>query len=85
MPKTVPLDPTLTVNDIVLAIPAALIPLSARGIDTCCRGNESLATAAAAIGVDPMIIIAEIEATPDVSGAPTPSACGCANSPRRDH
>jgi iron-sulfur cluster repair protein YtfE (RIC family) len=75
------IDPTLSVNDIIAAFPAALRPLSARGIDTCCRGNQSLAHAAAAIGVAPEVLIGEIVSA-EGTGADTIScACGCSPQP----
>ena len=54
------IDPTLSINDIVAAFPSAITPLSARGLDTCCRGKLSLADAAKAEGLDPELLIAEI-------------------------
>jgi iron-sulfur cluster repair protein YtfE (RIC family) len=61
------LDPTLTINDIVAVFPAAIGPLSARGLDTCCRGKLSLIDAAEAIGVEPEVLTAEILASAEAN------------------
>ena len=74
------LDPALSINEIVHRFPAVLGPLGAYGIDTCCRGDESLANAAASIGIEPRKFAAAIMSVA-ASGAPLAepeeSACGC--------
>ncbi len=77
------IDPTITVNDIVDAFPSAVRILSTRGIDACCRGQESLAEAAKAVGLMPEALVREI-----VAAAATPSdapscSCGCASKAKR--
>jgi iron-sulfur cluster repair protein YtfE (RIC family) len=73
------LDATITVNDLLLRFPDAVATLTAYGIDTCCRGNETLARAAAFVGADPTRLLADV-----TSGAPAgpakAGACGCHHS-----
>jgi iron-sulfur cluster repair protein YtfE (RIC family) len=54
------LDRTLTVNEIIQRVPTAVVTLAAHGIDTCCRGNESLDLAAAEAGIDPDVLLSQI-------------------------
>lgn len=68
------LHPSLSINDVIRIVPAAVGPLHAHGIDACCRGNESLATAAAGAGVEPIVLIAEIAGA---NRAATGVCCGC--------
>jgi len=70
------LDATITVNDLLQRFPDAVGLLSAQGIDTCCRGDQSLARAAAFVGADPDRLLAEITAGA-VAPPPKPCACGC--------
>ncbi|MEO7996517.1 MAG: DUF542 domain-containing protein [Gemmatimonadaceae bacterium] len=70
------LDPTSSVNDALLRFPAAVTVLSARGIDTCCRGNESIATAAANSGISAEALINDIANAP-ASDALVKSSCSC--------
>lgn len=55
MPSSQPLapvvDPTLSVNETLRRWPAAVGPLNAFGVDTCCGGAASLEMAAADAGV----------------------------------
>jgi iron-sulfur cluster repair protein YtfE (RIC family) len=74
MQSSQPLDATITVNQLVQRFPDAVGALSALGIDTCCRGNQSLAMAAAAVGVDPDRLFAEV--TSAQTTIPLKS-CGC--------
>ena len=67
MSTIVSFDPTISINELLRQYPAAVTPLAARGIDTCCRGNDSLQTAAASVGVDPSALHMEIVECP--SGA----------------
>jgi iron-sulfur cluster repair protein YtfE (RIC family) len=84
MPTYDLVDPTLTVNEILQRFPTAIVTLSSYGIDTCCRGNQSLARAAASAHVDPHRILAEITAK-SASALPTLATpahacdCGCSN------
>jgi iron-sulfur cluster repair protein YtfE (RIC family) len=76
MPSYDQLDATITVNDLLQRFPEAVGTLSAYGIDTCCRGNQSLARAAAFVGVDPDRLLAEV--TSAKPAAPSkPCTCGC--------
>jgi len=70
------LDQTLTVNEIVKRVPFAIATLAAYGIDTCCRGNESLDRAAAEAGVDPAALLAQIAVAPR-GGLPVTNQCSC--------
>ena len=45
------IDPALSVNAVLARWPAAIGPLNAAGIDTCCGGGDSLAVAAAQAGI----------------------------------
>lgn len=76
------IDPSMSVNELLQHVPAALTALSARHIDTCCRGNDSLATAAASVGVDLETLCAEIaKASPsDVTNGA--SSCSCTSHAR---
>jgi iron-sulfur cluster repair protein YtfE (RIC family) len=46
-----PLDPSLSVNEVLARWPAAVAPLNALGVDCCCGGGASLREAAASAGV----------------------------------
>lgn len=69
------LDRTLTVNEIIQRVPSAIVTLAAHGIDTCCRGNESLDRAAAEAGIDPAALLAQIASAP--RGLPVANQCSC--------
>lgn len=68
-------DPRRSINDILQEYPAAVATLSVRGIDSCCRGDESLAAAASALGLDAATLANEIIAS--AGGAPPPKPCSC--------
>jgi iron-sulfur cluster repair protein YtfE (RIC family) len=72
-------DTTITVNDLLQRFPDAVSALSAYGIDTCCRGNQTLALAAGFVGVDPDRLLAEIT-NGATAGPAKPCACGCHHS-----
>jgi len=46
-----PIDPDLSVNEIIRRWPATMGPLNDAGIDTCCGGAASLRDAASDAGV----------------------------------
>ena len=71
-----PLDATITVNDLLQRFPEAVGLLSSHGIDTCCRGHQSLARAAAFVGADPDQLLAEITRGSPAASA-KPASCGC--------
>lgn len=48
---TAPIDPDLSVNEVIRRWPAAIGPLNEFGIDTCCGGAASLRDAATDAGV----------------------------------
>jgi iron-sulfur cluster repair protein YtfE (RIC family) len=78
-----PLDATITVNDLLLRFPTAVTTMSAHGIDTCCRGHQSLARAAAFVGVDAEQLLAEITGAALPAPRPAPAhrcSCGCNDS-----
>jgi regulator of cell morphogenesis and NO signaling len=64
MPPTKPVDlPHWTVNETLLAAPAAAAILNRFGIDTCCGGTQTLAEAACSVGLAPDILVAALEHT----------------------
>ena len=79
------INPTRTVNEIVEDFPAAIRHLSDRGIDTSCRGNQSLAHAAAIVGIAPEVLIAEIIAAEGSSADTITCACGCTPQPLKSN
>jgi iron-sulfur cluster repair protein YtfE (RIC family) len=70
------LHPQLSVNDILRHYPTAVRVLSAYHIDSCCRGNQSLATAASDLGLDPNRGVTDIVANEDAD-AELPARCSC--------
>lgn len=46
------IDQDLTINEVLLRSPSAVSVLNAYGIDTCCGGEDSVASAAASNGID---------------------------------
>ena len=56
------LDPTLTVNEVLLRHPATTVVFNAFGVDACCGGAASLADAARDAGVPPATLLAALEA-----------------------
>jgi iron-sulfur cluster repair protein YtfE (RIC family) len=70
------LDAQLSINDILRHHPAAVAVLSAYRIDSCCRGDQSLAIAAADLGLDPARIAEAIVASAGVD-AELPVRCSC--------
>jgi iron-sulfur cluster repair protein YtfE (RIC family) len=62
-------DPSLTVNDVLRRWPAAVAPLNALGIDSCCGGGASLREAAdeAGIPLDDLLAAIESAAAPEGS------------------
>jgi iron-sulfur cluster repair protein YtfE (RIC family) len=76
MATYVKFDATITVNELLHHFPAAIETLSCYGIDACCRGNLSIAEAAAFAGIDPERLLAEVSAAKPT--APVKAcACGC--------
>jgi len=55
--------PRWTVNETLLAAPAAAAILNHFGIDTCCGGTQTLAEAARSVGLAPDVLIATLEHT----------------------
>jgi len=70
------LDAQLSINDILRHHPAAAAVLGAVRIDSCCRGDQSLAAAASDLGLDPAQIAEAIAAGADVD-AELPVRCSC--------
>lgn len=52
MPSRSVLDPSLTINEIILAHPQTVAVFNRFGIDACCGGGVGLEEAAARDGVD---------------------------------
>ena len=76
MPSYDQFDATIPVNDLLLRFPDAVATLTAYGIDTCCRGNQTLARAAAFVGADPDRLLAEVTSGA-APGPAKPCTCGC--------
>jgi regulator of cell morphogenesis and NO signaling len=58
---TAPVDPALTVNDVLARWPAMLPLLNAFGIDTCCGGSDTLPDAARRADVPLPVLLAAVE------------------------
>lgn len=56
-----PIDPSRTVADLVIEVPARARVFERLGIDYCCAGKRSLAQACARKGADPAVVAAELE------------------------
>ena len=71
-----PIDPSLSVNEVLRRWPSAVSVLNAFGIDTCCGGTLPLATAAlhAGIPVGEVIAAIGVAATRRSAEAPARSA-----------
>jgi len=70
------LDARLSVNDILRHHPAAVSVLSAYRIACCCRGEQSPATAASELGLDPAHIVEAITGDA-IADAELPGHCSC--------
>jgi regulator of cell morphogenesis and NO signaling len=55
-------EPDATLAELVIACPALAARLDARGLDYCCGGQRSLASAVSAAGLDLAVIMAELGA-----------------------
>ena len=55
------LTPELTVGSLVLERPALSRVFSRHGIDYCCGGKQTLAQVCARLGLDPVMLLAELE------------------------
>ncbi len=55
------LSPSLSVNEVLRLWPNALDIINRHGLDTCCGGNLSLATAAASAGTDLNTLLHELK------------------------
>ncbi|HXT17304.1 MAG TPA: DUF542 domain-containing protein [Gemmatimonadaceae bacterium] len=80
------LDIQMSINEVLGQYPSAGALLHACRIDTCCRGQMSLADAATEVGLDGHAIAAEILATAaatDSTVAPEPKSCSCGCSSHR--
>ena len=55
-----PLDPALTVNDIIARYPSTVAVFNAFGIDACCGGAATLDDAARRDGADPEALRAAV-------------------------
>ena len=70
--------PTLTVTELLRLHPAALPVLTTAGIDTCCGGELTLATAAHGSGLTFDQLAARLRReTARPGAAPVPPSCGC--------
>lgn len=52
MTTTLPIDPTLTINEVVARHPETIPVFNRLGLDTCCGGGVSLTDAARRDGLD---------------------------------
>ncbi len=59
---TTQIDETWTVNEVIARFPSTLPMLSAIGVDTCCGGAHTLATAAAHKKLDLEVFLRELDA-----------------------
>jgi regulator of cell morphogenesis and NO signaling len=57
----VPLDPTLTINDVMARWPQTVQLLNVLGVDTCCGGGETLRDAARHAGIPLTVLLAAVE------------------------
>ena len=55
-----PIDPTLSINDILRRHPETIRLLTERGIDTCCEGGLPLSVAAADASLDLNTLLGEL-------------------------
>ena len=69
IPRAPAIDPRLSVNDVLRRWPAAIAPLNALGIDTCCGGAASLEAAAADAGVPLAELLAAVARAASDGGA----------------
>ena len=69
LPTNAPLDPTLSVNEVLRRWPAAVASLNALGIDSCCGGASSLREAADEAGIPLAELLGAIERTIAAEGA----------------
>jgi iron-sulfur cluster repair protein YtfE (RIC family) len=61
--RTAPaVNPTWSINELLVRRPAAVAVLNAYGLDTCCGGASSLADAAREAGADLWALLADVEA-----------------------
>lgn len=60
-------DPALSVNETLRRWPAAVAPLSAFGVDTCCGGAASLEAAARDAGVPVAELLAAVATAIDAA------------------
>lgn len=58
-----PLDPHLSVSDLVAARPSRARVFEKLGIDYCCGGKRPLADACRSAGLDPVAVVAELRAS----------------------
>ena len=58
---SVPIDPALTVNDVMACWPQTIQLLNVLGVDTCCGGGESLREAARHAGIPLTVLLAAVE------------------------
>lgn len=54
------IDPSMTLGEIVTLHPSLAVDLERRGLDYCCHGDRTLATAAGDAGLDPQIVADEL-------------------------
>jgi iron-sulfur cluster repair protein YtfE (RIC family) len=79
-PSSKTIDPQRSINDILQDYPGAVTLLNSLHIDSCCRGHESLATAASALGLDATHIAENIVASEVVDGNQDATcSCGCSH------
>jgi regulator of cell morphogenesis and NO signaling len=61
-PRSIHIDQTTTVNEIIEKHPTTVAAFNALGIDACCGGDASVAEAARRDGVDIDALIAALDA-----------------------
>lgn len=55
------IDPSWSVNDVLLKFPATIAVFNTFGVDACCGGAQSLREAAAEGGIDLASLVAALE------------------------
>lgn len=58
---TAHIDPSWSVNDVLMKYPATISVFNAFGVDACCGGAQSLREAAAGDGIDLDALVAALE------------------------
>ena len=80
---TPPIDPSMTLGEIVTLRPSLAADLERRGLDYCCHGGRTLAEAAREVGLDAQTVADELSAAP--AGEPAADWASLAPAELVDH